>query len=499
MSYRPIKNEIEAGRNALAPRGGLSFYSRENSSLKSTLLDHTVLTEPFSFYNVLVVPNSYISANRGIASLTSSATDCTQANAVVSYIDTSNNYRARIYGSTTSDYNEVSLSLTPWAGMVVHLALTRNGTTVAVYVNGAAQSVSTASAGTPPTWAGSVSATYFNLGFITNTTPWIGIMYSATLYNLDISSADVQEIFNLNGAVQEKYQWGTSEQIVAAVDRDMSGANNWIPFNTASVSVSGGKLQITGAASGYGARLESGYFQPGTIFLGRMGRLKVTISNSSSNSVRAFAYNNTIGGVGDYLVNVGNGTHVGTVQFTAALGIFGNIIFDVTSGSGQSFDVDDVSLKQVGAIAHFPLDDGLGLVASDASANGLHAIMYYYMSMSYVAPKVGPARIRRRSSTNGNEQLFGQECLPAFTNCHILRVRAKSRSGTPSVTLGTYSGGADVVTSVSLSTTWKNLTIALTNGITTGIYGVSLWAGSNSTDIVDWDISWEPLYPTVPY
>lgn len=138
---------------------------------------------------------------------------------------------------------------------------------------------------------------------------------------------------------------------------------------------------------------------------------------------------------------------------------------------------------------HLPANDGGGYVLRDASGNGRHAQMTA-AGVTHFRGLSGPFRVRRSSSTNGNEQLFGQVCIPA--NAQILRVRAKSRSGTPSVTLGTASGGAQVVASVSLSSAWKDLTIALTGGMVGGS-DISLWAGSNSTDIVDWDVTWEPL------
>jgi hypothetical protein len=99
-------------------------------------------------------------------------------------------------------------------------------------------------------------------------------------------------------------------------------------------------------------------------------------------------------------------------------------------------------------------------------------------------------RIRGTTNTNGNQQLLGSSVLlPAESQ--ILYVRARSRSGTPSITVGTSSGGAEIVASVALSTTWKNLTIALTGGIVSS--ADDIWIGSNSTDVVETDISWQPL------
>lgn len=170
----------------------------------------------------------------------------------------------------------------------------------------------------------------------------------------------------------------------------------------------------------------------------------------------------------------------------------------VTTAAGSTFTAGATTYTEtggteavyrVGAIIHMPGDDGGGLILRDASTNGLHVQMTA-TGVSHVRPLNGPFRVRRSSSTNGNEQLFGQVCIPA--NSQILRVRAKARTNTPTVTLGTASGGSQVVASVALTTAWKDLTIALTGGMVGGS-NISLWAGSNSTDVVDWDVSWESL------
>ena len=95
----------------------------------------------------------------------------------------------------------------------------------------------------------------------------------------------------------------------------------------------------------------------------------------------------------------------------------------------------------------------------------------------------GSTRILATSSTNGNQQLYGTGVISGVAQ--ILRVRARALSGTPTVTIGNASGGSQIVTSVALSTSWKNLTIVSGGEITST---ANLWAGSSSTDVVQWDI-----------
>jgi hypothetical protein len=98
-------------------------------------------------------------------------------------------------------------------------------------------------------------------------------------------------------------------------------------------------------------------------------------------------------------------------------------------------------------------------------------------------------RVPASSSTNGNEQLLGvSSFLPA--NSEVVAVYAKARTGTPTVTLGTASGGNQMATSTVLSTSWKKLPLGTGTLVTAAD---DLWAGSNSSDIVDWDIVVEPI------
>jgi hypothetical protein len=132
---------------------------------------------------------------------------------------------------------------------------------------------------------------------------------------------------------------------------------------------------------------------------------------------------------------------------------------------------------------------GNGLVWNDQSGNGAHIVLPS-TGVSWALPSNGANRIRGTTNTNGNQALLGATTLiPA--NAQITRVRARSRSGTPSITIGTASGGSQIVSSVALSTTWKDLTIALTGGIVST--ADDIWIGSNSTDVVETDITWEPL------
>ena len=139
-------------------------------------------------------------------------------------------------------------------------------------------------------------------------------------------------------------------------------------------------------------------------------------------------------------------------------------------------------------VAPDPAQPGNGLTWGDRSGNGAH-ILLPTSGVDWLLPSAAVNKLRGTTSTSGNQQLLGGTTLNA--NTQITRVRARSRSGTPSITLGTASGGSQIVASVALSTTWKDLTIALTGGIIST--ASSVWVGSSTADVVEIDLTHEPL------
>jgi hypothetical protein len=153
--------------------------------------------------------------------------------------------------------------------------------------------------------------------------------------------------------------------------------------------------------------------------------------------------------------------------------------------------LDNVTIFPLGLLlAPEAAAPGNGYLLNSAPGVAHTPIVLPASGVSFALPDNRTNRIRGTTNTSGNQQLLGASVLlPA--NSQILRVRARSRAGTPSITIGTASGGNQIVASVALSTTWQNLTIALTGGIVSA--ADDIWIGSNSTDIVETDISWEPL------
>lgn len=177
---------------------------------------------------------------------------------------------------------------------------------------------------------------------------------------------------------------------------------------------------------------------------------------------------------------------VGTTSFTG-IGASANTVgveFTATgvgTGTGTALAIGLL-------VAPDPMQPGNGLTWGDRSGNGAH-ILLPTSGVDWLLPSAAVNKLRGTTSTSGNQQLLGGTTLNA--NTQITRVRARSRSGTPSITLGTASGGSQIVASVALSTTWKDLTIALTGGIIST--ASSVWVGSSAADVVEIDLTHEPL------
>jgi hypothetical protein len=487
--------EVADLRNALALAGAVVFDGTASAKVQSALTNQNIATDALSVEGGLEVPSSNPAAVRGLFSLASSASDGVQANAIAAWISTANTFVARIYGAATTDYSEISLSLTPWAGKRVRLALTRTGSTVTLSINGVAQTVSTASAGTPPTWAGSVTSTYFNVGFLASATPFVGALWRWTFANLQLSASDVQEIFELNGAVPYRFQFGGQALLNTGAWQTTSNGFAYDTFDGASAT----GFHAAKATGGTNSRNAANTF---ALVLGKAYGLyyDLTVNSGAAADIQAFLTANFFGS-GQTGSTAVNPLPAGTGKFAQFISTFGGTgsgfaglaVQCVEAGAAYTIDftMANIRIVRLGAVVHLPLDDGLGFELQDVSTNKLHAIMTA-TGVSHVVPSYGPANVRTTTNTNGNQQLFGQVCIPA--NAQIIRVRARAQSNTPTVTLGTASGGSQVVASIALSTVWKDLTIALTGGMV-GSSNISLWAGSNSTDVVEWDVKWEPLSP----
>lgn len=204
----------------------------------------------------------------------------------------------------------------------------------------------------------------------------------------------------------------------------------------------------------------------------------------------------------------GTGTVSDVYIESASAGVGGSILasgafsMELTCGTGPtatglvmacnagSFTISGLTVTRLGLlVAPESNAPGNGYLWNDQSGNGAH-ILLPGSGVSWTLPSNAQNVIRGKSNTNGNQQLFGADCIPFGTvSTRITRILAKARSGAPAVTLGYISGGNQYGTTTTLAAYWKDVTLGAEAIAQTS----SLWAGSNSTDIVDWVIFTQPI------
>jgi hypothetical protein len=284
------------------------------------------------------------------------------------------------------------------------------------------------------------------------------------IYNRALSAAEVVSLFEAGVPAAADYNTASNTSIVAA-----TFASGWVT-NSGSPTI-GATLSMPSGASSINNTF--------TLVNGKKIRFTVTVDSISAGDVQYY-----------------NGDGGGWTNFATAAGTY-TVEFSATStganfgfkASGGTVVLSSPSVFRSGLLlAPDAGQAGSGLTWTDQSGNGAHVVLPE-SGVSWNVPSAGPTRVRGTTNTNGNQKLLAATSIRA--NYQITRVRARSRSGTPSVTIGTTSGGSEIVSSVSLSTTWQNLTIALTGGIVSS--ASSVWIGSNSTDVVETDITIEPL------
>lgn len=481
-----LASYIDNGRNTLAPRGGVYNDGTSGARIYSTLTNQALGTDSFSIVCVFRVPSSSAAFNGPFMLSTVTSTPEVARGFYCDFASNGNDLRIILLGATTDDAVVATVSgwRTTWAGKVVCLTLVRNSSTPSftIYTNGVATTYTETTGGASPTWAGTVASTVFVVAHRGNQ-GFTGAVYSASLYNLALSAADVLEIYELGGAVPERYKFGSQSDINTSAFVTGDYSQTYDTFSGASAS---GFTAVQTAGSGTQRASSRPTLTAAQVIRGGQVRVKYS-ATLTSGQAPTLAIVESSGSLLSGLTTVLAGANSVTIPITGAPNSANRICF--TTNAPSSYAISGIEIETLGAVVHLPLNDGAGLIARDESTNALHAALTT-TGVSHTIASNGPLHVRRSSSTNGNEQLFGQVCIPA--NAQIMRVRAKARTNTPTVTLGTASGGAQVVASVALTTAWKDLTLALTGGMV-GASNISLWAGSNSTDVVDWDVAWEPL------
>jgi hypothetical protein len=195
--------------NNKSQAGGLYFDGITGNARVYHTLNQNIGTSDFSMYARVMVPTSNPGGNISILGMSSSSLTPFVATSSLMYITSAGILVTRIYGVTGSDAirNEYSNFITNYSGKIVDLVMVRNATTpsMTLYINGIAQtpSISNSVTGTSPTWAGSVTSTYF---LVSSSNVYTDRIYKAIIFNRALSTSDVQKL--RERGISYVDQWG---------------------------------------------------------------------------------------------------------------------------------------------------------------------------------------------------------------------------------------------------------------------------------------------------
>lgn len=432
-------------RNALAPRGGVAFDGTTSGRGLVTLTGQNVGSDPFSVVLTLRVPLATSSAEQDLFNLTPLSSGIGVPEVLVSIPSSSADLRINFRSVSGDKRATVSSFVTNYAGKVIQLCVTRSGTTLTVYINSVSTAFTSSTTGaTPPDYDLSITSGFFIVGGNTGRTPLSSQVYSASLYNLALSAADVQEIYELGGGVPERFKFGS----LAAK-------------NTSSGTVTGGSVSsfastattFSGTPGASGAVVQFAGF---TIAAARTYRAKFTATTIPDQGIPRFGFGN---GPAAYSVTAGsNDITISTTTTHAGSGIY----FFTGSGTATvAWDVSALSVTQLGAIFHLPLNDGIGYRLRDTSTNKLDATMTMTGVSHVLAEPRGLIRgTLTWAGTHEGKSVLGQQALPSNAVVTYITTTATVASSGSGLTIGTTGSATRWVAANTYTTAKKLHTLA---------------------------------------
>lgn len=449
------------------------------------------------------VPETNPSEIRTLFNLCGAAQGLGDARQLNAYIQTDGTLVFRQNGATTSDWRIASVTsnlVSAYAGTRATLIIAISPASAVCEINGQSAAFTETTAGTAPAWGDSMTGTYLYLGSSGSDRVFIGAIRLIGIANYTLTTAQRKYVY-LNKTFPAA-DFCSASNTAARTSDFSAGTDNF--------SQSAGGGNIVGNTDGIGGlndwllQTQAGggplgiYDNTKTPVLGRKYRMTGTVRHDGA-SVTSFTAKVYGDGVNSMSFAVAPNTNVDfDVTFNSPVST-AVLLFVIQSNqsfaSGEHAYYRNIKIYDLGLLccpeANPP---GNGLVWNDKSGNGAHLILST-SGVAWTLPSNGVNRVTGRTSTAGNQQLLGATIIG--TNFQLLRIRARSLSGTPTVTLGAASGGSEFVAAVALSTAWKTLTIAAP-GTSPWANGGPLWCGSTTTDIVEWEVIIEPTANSTP-
>lgn len=452
--------QAAVGGGLFRPASGVVFSGTSASGIyRDTSTQSFAANEPLCFSGYAEVPQTAPIGNLGIVGWSDTALNDVRAGACDMFVDTSGNLVCRLYGSTTSDYRQLSFPIvtqyggqTPWIYWDV-----RGGV---VEVNSVPAITTETTAGTPPAWTAAITGTIYNLGCRGSGQSFRGMLARWAFWNAQPLPFDRTETFARAGIPSARLMNASQVNGVTSPNRNSNfsaGSTDWSGAAGGGAVVSGGALNVTAASGNSGASLGHDMFTPDSFYWPRFGRfrLRTTITSLSSNSVR-FQMDPT----GQPIVfdAVGNGTY--DQLFTIPEVSNGNF-YNVSTGGSPTWTITNFVVNRVGAFCFLPLDEGIGFQAHDLTTNDLDGLITND-GIAHVLPRrVGFVRgTLTWSATHGAISLTGAQALPAGGVVNQITTLATVGSSGTGLTVGTTNTATRWVAANTYTTAKKVQTIA---------------------------------------
>ena len=367
--------EVETRANSRATRQGLMFSGTQTRS--TSTLGFDIGTAPFCVPLVFAVPPSNPASVQALFILSSTGGEASYSfNGVLT---TAGALQFTLYGVAPANYRIGTIPgyVARYGGQTVNALLYRDSSgALYLMTNGYSEPITVTSAGTDPTWAGTISSTYFDLGTINGNLDFNGYLDAALILgNLTTAEADA---WNKTGILPARayVAGGAGTEMIAGDNSTFASDTGWWTKVGGGVTISGGKGNITIATQAL--RRNS------LTSIGLRYRLTYTVSNYTGTGTAAVRDS----GGGTYSSRTSDGTT--SIDITAT---DTSVLLTTTVDSTASFD--DVTLIPLGIA--FQLDprwDGRGGIGPDVSGGGRHLVLG-----AGVSPAIPPS-LPSRSALN---------------------------------------------------------------------------------------------------
>jgi hypothetical protein len=428
---------ISAQRNGLAPRQGLVFDGTTNGSFSAL---SAFGTGDFTYAAWIYVPSTVSTYGPGlIGGGTSSFT-----------LRVFNNFKLQTTLVDIAD-NAQSTS-TVQAGKWNFVTYRRTGTSGYYGINGVEDAAITDSGNYS---LGCTLIGQINVGYGTNYV-WNGSISGSLVFNRALSAAEVLALY----------------QSSAPAGADYNAASN-TAINTSTVTTSGSGSISGTSASGFAAIATAGYFvRSAPAIAMRTGtRYRVVFTASVlTGTWNVYFSNGAAVGSATPLITAG----VNTVEFTS-LNANSNWVEFGCGGAG-TLTVSSFTFVALGLLlAPDSNNAGAGLEWLDVSGNRAHIVLPT-SGVTWSLPSSQQIVIEASTSTNGNQQLGGASLIDANKQWRIQSWTVNCSTGTPTISLGNVSAGAQYNAVTVLAAGNNDITL-----VTRFPSTANLWVNSSTT------------------